>query len=34
MKSPLQSPNPRPNLMYDYKGYKTPKMDGLSQRKK
>ncbi len=25
MKSPLQSPNPRPNLMYDYKGYKTPK---------
>jgi adenine-specific DNA-methyltransferase len=24
MKSPLQSPNPRPNLMYDYKGYKTP----------
>lgn len=25
MKSPLQSPNPRPNLIYDYKGYKTPK---------
>ncbi|TDG37456.1 site-specific DNA-methyltransferase [Pedobacter changchengzhani] len=25
MKSPLQSPNPRPNLTYDYKGYKTPK---------
>lgn len=25
MKSPLQSPNPRPNLMYNYKGYKTPK---------
>jgi len=25
MKSPLQSPNPRPNLMYDYKGYKIPK---------
>ncbi|MGI0094106.1 MAG: site-specific DNA-methyltransferase, partial [Nitrosotalea sp.] len=25
MKSPLQSPNPRPNLMYDYKGYRTPK---------
>jgi adenine-specific DNA-methyltransferase len=25
MKSPLQSPNPRPKLMYDYKGYKTPK---------
>jgi len=25
MKSPLQSPNPRPNLKYDYKGYKTPK---------
>ncbi len=25
MKSPLQSPNPRPNLMYEYKGYKTPK---------
>ncbi len=25
MKSPLQSPNPRPNLMYDYKGFKTPK---------
>lgn len=24
MKSPIQSPNPRPNLMYDYKGYKTP----------
>ncbi|MDP8115879.1 site-specific DNA-methyltransferase [Pasteurella atlantica] len=25
MKSPLQSPNPRPTLMYEYKGYKTPK---------
>ncbi|MHA7844456.1 MAG: site-specific DNA-methyltransferase [Winogradskyella sp.] len=25
MKSPIQSPNPRPNLMYDYKGYKSPK---------
>jgi len=25
MKSPLQSPNPRPNLMYNYKGFKTPK---------
>lgn len=25
MKSPLQSPNPRPNLMYNYKNYKTPK---------
>jgi adenine-specific DNA-methyltransferase len=24
-KSPLQSPNPRPTLMYDYKGYKSPK---------
>ena len=24
MKSPIQSPNPRPNLMYDYKGYRTP----------
>lgn len=24
MKSPIQSPNPRQNLMYDYKGYKTP----------
>jgi adenine-specific DNA-methyltransferase len=24
MKSPLQSPNYRPNLIYDYKGYKTP----------
>lgn len=24
MKSPIQSPNPRPNLIYDYKGYKTP----------
>jgi len=24
MKSPIQSPNPRPNLTYDYKGYKTP----------
>ncbi|MBR2215547.1 MAG: site-specific DNA-methyltransferase [Selenomonadaceae bacterium] len=24
MKSPLQSPNPRPNLMYKYKGYKVP----------
>lgn len=24
MKSPLQSPNPRPNLMYEYKGYKVP----------
>ena len=24
-KSPLQSPNPRPTLMYEYKGYKTPK---------
>lgn len=24
MKSPLQSPNPRPNLMYEYKGYKIP----------
>ena len=25
MKSPIQSPNPRPTLTYDYKGYKTPK---------
>lgn len=25
MKSPIQSPNPRENLKYDYKGYKTPK---------
>jgi len=25
MKSPLQSPNPRPTLMYEYKGYKVPK---------
>ena len=25
MKSPLQSPNYRENLIYDYKGYKTPK---------
>ena len=25
MKSPIQSPNYRPNLVYDYKGYKTPK---------
>jgi len=24
MKSPIQSPNYRPNLIYDYKGYKTP----------
>lgn len=24
MKSPLQSPNPRPNLMYEYKGYRVP----------
>lgn len=24
MKSPIQSPNLRPNLIYDYKGYKTP----------
>ena len=24
-KSPLQSPNPRPTLMYDYKGFKSPK---------
>ena len=24
MKSPIQSPNPRPNLMYDYKGYRVP----------
>jgi adenine-specific DNA-methyltransferase len=24
MKSPIQSPNYRPNLTYDYKGYKTP----------
>lgn len=24
-KSPLQSPNPRPTLMYEYKGYKPPK---------
>src|SRR6266850_5885917 len=24
-KSPLQSPNPRPTLMYDYNGYKSPK---------
>lgn len=24
MKSPIQSPNMRPNLIYDYKGYKTP----------
>ena len=24
-KSPLESPNPRPTLMYDYKGYKIPK---------
>jgi len=25
MKSPIVSPNPRPNLTYDYKGYKPPK---------
>jgi len=25
MKSPIVSPNPRPNLIYDYKGYKPPK---------
>lgn len=25
MKSPIQSPNPRPNLMYEYKGYRIPK---------
>jgi adenine-specific DNA-methyltransferase len=25
MKSPIQSPNHRDNLIYDYKGYKTPK---------
>jgi adenine-specific DNA-methyltransferase len=25
MKSPIVSPNPRPNLCYDYKGYKPPK---------
>lgn len=25
MKSPIQSPNYRENLIYDYKGYKTPK---------
>jgi len=25
MKSPLVSPNPRPNLTYEYKGYKPPK---------
>lgn len=25
MKSPIQSPNYRENLVYDYKGYKTPK---------
>lgn len=24
MKSPIQSPNYRPNLVYDYKGYRTP----------
>ena len=24
-KSPLESPNPRPTLMYEYKGYKPPK---------
>jgi adenine-specific DNA-methyltransferase len=24
MRSPLQSPNPRPNLIYNYKGYKSP----------
>ena len=24
MKSPLQRPNPRPNLMYEYKGYRVP----------
>lgn len=24
-KSPIESPNPRANLMYDYKGYRTPK---------
>ena len=24
MKSPIQSPNLRPNLIYDYKGYRTP----------
>ena len=24
MKSPIQSPNLRPNLIYDYKGFKTP----------
>ncbi|RKY83831.1 site-specific DNA-methyltransferase, partial [candidate division KSB1 bacterium] len=25
MKSPIVSPNPRPNLIYEYKGYKPPK---------
>ena len=25
MKSPIVSPNPRPNLCYEYKGYKPPK---------
>ena len=25
MKSPIVSPNPRPNLTYEYKGYKPPK---------
>lgn len=25
MKSPIVSPNPRPNLTYDYKGYKPPR---------
>ena len=24
MKSPIQSPNPRPNLIYEYKGYRVP----------
>ncbi|GAA6113298.1 site-specific DNA-methyltransferase [Apilactobacillus apinorum] len=33
MKSPIQSPNYRPNLIYDYKGYKTPKK-GYSVSKK
>ncbi|SFV45365.1 DNA methyltransferase [Mammaliicoccus sciuri] len=33
MKSPIQSPNYRENLIYDYKGYKTPKKGYSVSRK-
>ena len=33
MKSPIQSPNLRENLIYDYKGYKTPKKGYSISRK-